>query len=346
MFGTLRFLLALAVLFSHTFPFPYLNVGVSAVVVFYIISGYVMTGLLDRHYGRLSEAPGFYLDRAMRIYPQYLFILCLTWVGWAGGLLRLPETHVPLSWVKAISNILLIPLNYFMYASPHSWGVAYIPPAWSLGAELQFYLLFPFVLLLRQRLLATVVSLLIFTIASLQYLPTNTHSFRLLDGALFMFLLGSLLYDGQKKEAKLKQVAMVIYGYCLLLGVGLLITGRLSFAQNSHSIFIGIALGYPIFAYLSTLPRQTWDERLGDLSYGLFLSHFVIIWLLERWAFFRVGRESYPELWKVIAVLLLKLALTTIGALVLSYLGFRFVEKPVLTYRKNIRKKQQAAEGA
>ena len=51
MLGSLRLLLALAVAASHVdYRIAGLNPGVSAVVGFYLISGYVMAGLLQRHY--------------------------------------------------------------------------------------------------------------------------------------------------------------------------------------------------------------------------------------------------------------------------------------------------------
>jgi peptidoglycan/LPS O-acetylase OafA/YrhL len=37
-----------------------------------------MTGLLRRHYPTLTRAPRFYLDRVLRLYPQYLTIAALT----------------------------------------------------------------------------------------------------------------------------------------------------------------------------------------------------------------------------------------------------------------------------
>lgn len=78
--GTLRFFLALLVLYSHAGGrIQQLNPGVTAVVVFYIISGYVMTALMRRYYcpspagPTLPSTAHFYLDRLLRLYPQYLF---------------------------------------------------------------------------------------------------------------------------------------------------------------------------------------------------------------------------------------------------------------------------------
>src|SRR4051812_4441983 len=75
MLGTLRLVLALLVALSHAnVKIGGLNPGVMSVVCFYLISGYVMTGLLRDHYSNVRRIPYFYLDRALRIFPQYLAI--------------------------------------------------------------------------------------------------------------------------------------------------------------------------------------------------------------------------------------------------------------------------------
>ena len=72
--GTLRFILALLVMLSHTgLTVGGLNPGVASVVVFYAISGYVMSALVAKHFSQPGQARHFYIDRLARIYPQYLF---------------------------------------------------------------------------------------------------------------------------------------------------------------------------------------------------------------------------------------------------------------------------------
>ena len=72
--GTLRFILALLVMLSHTgLTVGGLNPGVASVVVFYAISGYVMSALVAKHFSQPGQASHFYIDRLARIYPQYLF---------------------------------------------------------------------------------------------------------------------------------------------------------------------------------------------------------------------------------------------------------------------------------
>lgn len=71
--GRLRYFLAIMVVLSHTqVDFLGFAPGVTAVVSFFLISGYVMTLLIGRHYNSPDRIGLFYLDRAARLYPQFL----------------------------------------------------------------------------------------------------------------------------------------------------------------------------------------------------------------------------------------------------------------------------------
>ena len=76
--GSFRFLLAVMVVISHAHGgFAGYNIGIVAVISFFLISGYVMTVLVDRYYGTLSKIGLFYLDRSARLLPQYVLYLLL-----------------------------------------------------------------------------------------------------------------------------------------------------------------------------------------------------------------------------------------------------------------------------
>lgn len=48
-----------------------------AVISFFILSGYVMSILIDKYYKNPAAIPSFYLDRAARLFPQFLFYMIL-----------------------------------------------------------------------------------------------------------------------------------------------------------------------------------------------------------------------------------------------------------------------------
>ena len=192
MFGSLRFILAILVAVSHLdfmIPLPgpgTINPGVFAVVIFYILSGYVMASSFSRNYSlSISKASAFWIDRIFRVFPQYLFFLLLTTLFLALTNYGSPQFHAG----SFLSNLLIIPLNYYMFFDSSilqnpKWPL--IPPAWSLGAELQFYALVP--LLLSQpklRFITSGVSFFIFSLASFKLINQDYYSYRLIPGVLF-----------------------------------------------------------------------------------------------------------------------------------------------------------------
>lgn len=320
MLGTLRLILALMVAYSHAGHFMFgLNPGVSAVVVFYLISGYVMAGLIARHYDSPRKAGGFYADRAMRLLPQYYFVAGIT-LAWY--FVARPENyylaHTPTG-TDLINNLLIVPLNYFMWNESNRFVL--IPPAWSLGAEIQFYLLAP--LLLHRRLpvvLTGIASLCVYCLALTGKINSDWFGYRLLPGALSFFLCGALLFHLHRTN----KGAATVFAFAVpfLVATGAVIlgkTGTLTLPYNRETL-LGLLAGVPLIHWLATQRRQMWDERLGDLSYGVFLNHFLILWTL-----FPAGVPFDQLPWFLGA------------SLVLSAIVQRTVERPFLAWRLSLR---------
>ena len=280
MLGTLRLVLALLVAYSHAGHFMFgLNPGVSAVVVFYLISGYVMAGLISRHYSSPGKAAGFYADRAMRLLPQYFFIAGVT-LAWyfAARPQNFYLAHPP-TVTDLINNLLIVPLNFYMWNESNRFVL--IPPAWSLGAEIQFYLLAP-LLLYRRRpaILAGAASLCVYCLALTGKINSDWFGYRLLPGALFFFMCGALLFQLHRTNAKAATILAVAVPLLAAIGaIALAQTGTLALPYNRETLF-GLLTGVPLIHLLAKRRRKAWDERLGDLSYGVFLNHFLILWVL------------------------------------------------------------------
>lgn len=136
----LRALAVLAVLVHHTMPTvrDRLNPGAAGVRLFFVLSGFLITGILLRAraeaaaagQGRLRVLFAFYARRALRIFPiYYLMLLLAAWLG-------LPEVRATLAWHLAYLS------NHFV-AARGSWPPAPLGHLWSLAVEEQFYLLWP-----------------------------------------------------------------------------------------------------------------------------------------------------------------------------------------------------------
>jgi peptidoglycan/LPS O-acetylase OafA/YrhL len=125
--------------FPRIYPIgDYAHLGV---VVFFVISGYLITRLLLLEYARYGNVSliHFYARRALRLLPAtFAFILCIT-LMWAAGIVHLQSRDV---W-----HALTYTSNYEIN---RSWYTGHL---WSLSVEEQFYLLWPilFALLMPKR---------------------------------------------------------------------------------------------------------------------------------------------------------------------------------------------------
>lgn len=121
---------------SLAFIRGYVDIANLGVRVFFVISGFLITGLLLKEAEesgtiRLSR---FYLRRAMRIFPAYFALLAAVAVS------------ARLGWIQLASGDMIHALTYTMNYSPErSWSLGHL---WSLAVEEQFYLLWPAALLL------------------------------------------------------------------------------------------------------------------------------------------------------------------------------------------------------
>jgi peptidoglycan/LPS O-acetylase OafA/YrhL len=283
--GALRFLLACTVLISHLgLRINGLTPGVIAVIVFYLLAGHVVARLWGKWQHQPDAPVRFYCDRAWRILPQYTAAILFATLVWLNGaqssfIAIRPDLS---DW---LANILIFPLNFYMYTGQDSFTL--IPPAWSLGAEIQFYLIAP--LLLSQKLSNILmmfgVSLGIFTLAQLQILNTDHYGYRLIPGVLFIFLLGAM-HELAYRLRSLCNLLIALWSLNFIYLLWLFKAGQ--YLPYNKEVALGLMIAMPLVALLNK-PKPDkqnnsivrLDRRLGELSYGIFLYHFPVIWLLK-----------------------------------------------------------------
>ncbi|EJM66485.1 acyltransferase family protein [Pseudomonas sp. GM55] len=314
--GAYRLLLAVLVAVSHMGKtFMGLNPGVIAVISFLIISGFVMTSLIERNYKAPEKVGLFYLDRALRLYPQFLFYFV---VSCAVIYFLLPGTPqaAELTLRNIAASLTIVPLGFYMFGAA---GSLILPPAWSLGLEMCFYLVIPLLIIYRARGVAFALSVVVFMAACLGFINTDLYGYRLLPGVLFMFLCGSYLYKAQPKGVAIAAGTAVV----ATLMFAAIMAGLIERRPFNAEVTAGIALGVPAVYLLTKLKFHRVDEFLGNISYGVFLNHFVVMYFLR--AFWPVAYDGY-----IVATVL---ALS----LLLSGVSYYCVERPALKLRHALR---------
>ena len=124
--------------------------GFLGVDIFFVLSGFLITGLLFREWDRTGtvDLKRFYLRRSLRLLPALLALLFLALAFPRVFTPRLEDGHAPRLWLAALASI--------SYASNwvrafHVTDMGYLQHTWSLGIEEQFYTLWPLGLLALLR---------------------------------------------------------------------------------------------------------------------------------------------------------------------------------------------------
>ncbi|RWM26884.1 acyltransferase [Mesorhizobium sp.] len=283
--GTYRFFLAFCVLYSHAFGAVLgKNIGVAAVISFFIMSGYVMALLLKKYYPSLKDTPAFLSDRALRIFPHYLFYI-LSVLIFATFFAIESDYATDFSWWRILANLVILPLNLWTLFK-HS---IYNPPTWSLALELTFYLAFPLIWAIGRKGQALVfgASVIMAGVAFTGAIDSDYWGYRLLPGTLLFFLAGAAMATPDKVDAR---YPLVVLGLAVAGLIATLSSNYLYHLPYDFEVSAGAIIGIGAIYWLRRMPFMQFDKVAGDLSYGLFLSHYPTIFVadtlhIDRWPF-------------------------------------------------------------
>ena len=325
--GFYRYLLAVLVLISHaSVSFLGYNPGVVAVISFLIISGYVMTLLINRHYLKPFRPYAFYADRIARLFPQFLLYISLTY--WAIVYVKIPSDFMDVNNValeKIWLNFLMLPQGFNMFLGSNL--PVLMPQSWSLALELCFYLIIPWILHHYSHKLIVILllqSISIFLCAYLGFINTDYYGYRLIPGTLFIFLIGVLLSQKNWQSSR-DLIAIFIFSGGLFL---FLFNNEHLYKLNyNKEVLLGIMIGMACIYIINKIePSLKGDMFFGNLSYGVFLNHNLVIISL-RYLF---NFETYNTFWLF--------SIITVSS-IFSLLSFTLVEKPIIIWRHKLRQR-------
>lgn len=308
--GIVRLFLALSVVSSHMESYPPISManGVFAVKLFFIISGFYMA-MVYRNY---SSNIKFWCSRYLRLYPTYFICVICALMLYYGSYLKdiqlLPVAAQILLGVTQLSllfqDILLwlsIDMNHEIGFVPiyRAWEdsiyqYALLFPAWSLGSELMFYLVTPFIMRVS-RLYVVLVCATLLKLCTYYYFGENDGMHFYFPITIGYFALGALIYYNR---ARLEYAAP--YNYCIFSFVLLMII----FYQYIESYFLHdillLILGLTIPAIFAITKDKQWDQYLGSLAYPVYCSHALVITYLIK-PYIYSGQYSFPALANILS---------------------------------------------
>ena len=343
----LRTFAVLAVIFYHM-GLNWAPGGLMGVTVFFVISGYLINGLLVAEYDSTGSIslPKFWMRRVRRIIPAVLLALAGTLVLCALANHTLfdkaradlvPSLFFVNNWWQIFRDI-----SYFEAAGAPSPLTHY----WSLSIEEQFYIVWPILILvllkskLPKRAIAGVVAVL--AVASIGemaflysptadpsrvYYGTDTRASSLLIGAFLALVWPSTIFGHRRVQSRTagKRLAFNLVGVAALAGLVVIIV--LTNSYTSFPYLGGIALVSVLTAVLIAVlvVPNTWVARflqleplvwIGKRSYGMYLWHYPIILATTN-----VASTVEVPWWVRLSQLVIIIAV--------SDLSYRFVETPI-----------------
>ncbi|NJB68296.1 peptidoglycan/LPS O-acetylase OafA/YrhL [Desulfobaculum xiamenense] len=305
--GLLRLLLALSVFEHHSgiAGYDFLK-GSSAVQCFFILSGFYMALILN---GRYATRPlgVFYANRFLRLMPAYLVTCLLSLVALAlfdahpfmdaDYLASVGDWPLPERLALALSSLFVIgqdllfvtgvdALGHFHFAAGDPAAVkAYtfslVPQAWSLSVEMLFYLAAPFLVRGGVRRCSAILAAGLALRLSLYALgpAADAFAYRFMPAHLPLFMAGALAHHAYTL-IKDRPWACRVGAWLLPFTIaGMLLHGVAPAPWRFPALAVLVASATP-FIFALTRDSRT-DRLLGDLSYPLYLVHFLCIALWE-----------------------------------------------------------------
>ena len=336
-FDGLRGIAILCVLIAHVSSV--FKGGWVGVDLFFVLSGYLITSLLRNEYyasGNISFGK-LYARRALRLVPALLICVTIANLLWQFT----PHYYHP-------NRLLATLAGLFYFANLVRWPVlGLLQHLWSLSVEEHFYLVWPiivstFLFRVSPRNGAFFLVITVFLIAALRifvfhckltYGPfvINSYSFTLcrMDAILMGALLAVVLSHNDNVIHRKKVNINWSLGICLCLlaTVVLVVPESNVYWYNGGFIFTNLLCLY-IVAIAAKNPSQPLLSSsilrwIGRRSYGLYLYHFPIFLALG----ILIRKDSSVNY-------LLVTALRFAATIVVAEVSYRFIERPVLRYKK------------
>ena len=327
----------------------WLSGGFLGVDIFFVISGFLITGIIITEIQQNSFSfKQFYTRRIKRIYPAFITVMAL--VSFIASVIfiyndfnKLRKT-IELA-IAFLSNFYLGLTQGYFDLSANENPVLHI---WSLAVEEQYYLIFPLILILAYKkfreikVLFIITLILFFILLATSFIPANFYKEVLHQPNIYYLsnlrfpelLVGSLLAIYHNLSAS-KQASKQASNVIAILST-LLLFSCLFLMHNNIAYIPGITLILPcIFTALiihttsqNNIIKLCLSNKaivfIGKISYSLYLYHWIFIAL----AYYITGEKQINNQ---------SIAIVTVLTIIFSVLSYYLIEQPIRKSKLNFK---------
>ncbi|MEO7431098.1 MAG: acyltransferase [Dokdonella sp.] len=315
-----------------------LTEGHTAVALFMVLSGFILThGSLDTD----LDARGFLRNRLLRTYPLFLLLVF-------AGIAAAPGNFQWSSFLQTVFGFANLP------------GALVAPPfssmLWTIAVEWQFYVLFPLLLMILKRGWAKNLAGLVAVLILFRWMAVvaggnaRDLAYTTIFGRLDQFLIGMAAAECFRRYPLSRRAGAWLAALSLASMVGALAafnvaggwpvvsTWKILWPTFEGLIWAAFVIGY---IDLANDARGLWSRllaRIGEISYSIYLIHFIVITTMITFALPVVFSGHV-----VVDALLNTLFFALPATLLVSALTYRFIEWPFLRLRGRYRRDRPGA---
>jgi peptidoglycan/LPS O-acetylase OafA/YrhL len=315
---------------------PWGKIGVQ---LFFVMSAFTLCYTGSKLTVKPKIVLGFYIKRFFRIAPMYyLAIVAYYYLAYITSNISGSQS---LGNAGTYTNLNVLSNVFFLHGLYPPANNTIVPGGWSIGCEMLFYLLFPFLLNLARSsnaYLLAVQAISLFAVGGLLIVAKLNGHHGLGGGSSFayyfianqmpVFLLGILLFFFWRNDKFYK-----ILLFSSVIGVISIIT--FNYIGLSSWVWIIIPPVTGVFSCLlakiiSKVHLHKIFSRIGQVSYSMYISHFVFVWLVAE--LFKRARFNLGDNISVALIFMLVVIL----AYFFSKITYNLIEVPFIRIGKNL----------